>query len=168
MNYIFLDVDGVLNNETYFRQHLDDDGILDEENIKLLADLVNKTNANVVLSSSWRTLFTEKGNPRRPLFEKSTRRGFELKRLLKKYGIKIIGRTEVAKNKFGDYYDAGERPDEIFNYIMHNLTAGDKFVIFDDEDFRGGMKRFANNFIITDWKYGLQEKDIKKALKILL
>ena len=78
MNYIFLDVDGVLNNETYFRQHLDDDGILDEENIKLLADLVNKTNANVVLSSSWRTLFTEKGNPRRPLFEKSTRRGFEL------------------------------------------------------------------------------------------
>ena len=33
MNYIFLDVDGVLNNETYFHQHLDDDGILDEENI---------------------------------------------------------------------------------------------------------------------------------------
>ena len=99
MNYIFLDVDGVLNNEIYFHEHLDDDGILDEENIKLLADLVNKTNANVVLSSSWRTLFTEKGNPRRPIFEKGSRRGFELKRLLKKYGIKIIGRTEVAKNK---------------------------------------------------------------------
>jgi hypothetical protein len=51
---------------------------------------------------------------------------------------------------------------------MHNLTAGDRFVILDDEDFRRSMLRFANNFVLVDWKYGLQEKDIEKALNILL
>lgn len=165
MNYIFLDIDMCLNSEKFLKEHFDDDVILDETNIKLLGELVSKTQAKVILSSSWRVLFTEKGNPRRSV--RGTKRGFELSNLLKKYGINLAGRTEVAKNKFGNYYDAGERPNEIFNYIMHNLTAGDKFVIFDDEDFRGGMYRFADNFILVDWKFGLQEKDIKKALNIL-
>jgi hypothetical protein len=166
MNYIFLDVDGVLNNEQFLLKHLDDDVILDESNIKLLGELVSKAQAKVILSSSWRLLFTEKGNPRRSVWQ--TRRGFELAKTLKKYGVRISGRTEVARNKFGDYYDAGNRPKEIFNYIMHNLTAGDRFVILDDEDFRRSMLRFANNFVLVDWKYGLQEKDIEKALNILL
>ena len=52
MNYIFLDVDGVLNSEIYLSSHLDDDAVLDENAIKLLAELVNKTDAKVILSSS--------------------------------------------------------------------------------------------------------------------
>ena len=113
-----------------------------------------------------RTRFTKKGNPRRSIWQ--TKRGFELKHLLKKYGIEIIGRTEVERNQYGDFYDGGNRADEIFNYIMYNLTAGDKFVIFDDEDFFKTMYRFKNNFIKTDWIVGLKESDIEKALKILL
>ena len=156
----------MLNNNKFLLDHLDDDVVLDESNIKLLGELVSKTQAKVILSSSWRTLFTEKGNPIRSVWQ--TKRGFELSKMLRKYGIKLCGRTEVALNDFGNPYDAGNRPAEIFNYIMHNLTAGDRFVILDDEDFKNGMSRFANNFILVDWKFGLQEKDIEKALNILL
>ena len=111
-------------------------------------------------------MFTENGNPRRSVWQ--TRRGFELAKALKKHGIKIVGRTEAAKNDLGNYYDAGNRPAEIINYIMHNLTAGDRFVVLDDEDFKNGMSRFDSSFILVDWKLGLQEKDIEKALNILL
>lgn len=170
MNYIFLDVDGVLNSENFIKEHLDDDVILDESKVELLEKLVKATNAKVVLSSSWRTFFSPKMNVLTSIwtFEPYTR-GKELKALLEKHGIKLVGRTKVSRNRWGDIYDEGLRGDEIEKYIKNHLNENDKFVVFDDEIFalESSLMRFGDSFIRTEWKEGLQEKDIEKALNIL-
>ena len=50
MNYIFLDVDGVLNSD---KSLMTDDSLEDAliENLKVI---VEKTNAKIILSSAWR------------------------------------------------------------------------------------------------------------------
>lgn len=62
MNYIFLDVDGVLNNKKHYKkQHKKYGGRFCCENmpfnprsLKNLRKIVKKTNSKIVVSSSWR------------------------------------------------------------------------------------------------------------------
>ena len=59
-NYIFLDVDGVLNNynwllKTYHDKDSDIAWDLDSKCVYWLADLCKNCNAKIVLSSSWRS-----------------------------------------------------------------------------------------------------------------
>lgn len=59
MNVLFLDFDGVLNNERVFTACKDSDEInlqLDPYCVKLLAEAIEKCNLQVVVSSSWRKL----------------------------------------------------------------------------------------------------------------
>lgn len=160
MNYIFLDIDGVLNNDEYFRKHFEDTTVIDEKNVKILSELVKNTNARIVLSSSWRIFFNDK-------FETRNKNGKSLLNFFKKYGLKIFDRTKVYKNPFGELYDAGHRYDEISGYIKENLNGNDKYVIFDDEDFNGTLLKFNENFIQTDFMYGIRDEHLKKALRIL-
>lgn len=51
---IFLDIDGVLNNMNYIVNHPGDYWTIDLEKVKLLKQLVSKTNAEIVLISSRR------------------------------------------------------------------------------------------------------------------
>ena len=51
---IFLDIDGVLNSVKYDRERTEKDGNIDETRMVLLKELVDGTNAEIVLSSSWR------------------------------------------------------------------------------------------------------------------
>lgn len=161
MNYIFLDIDGVLNYEQYFHDHVDDEFIIDPEKVKLLSDLVHDTKAKIILSSSWRYGFDQY---LRPIYPDSG--CAKLKELFKKYNIKISGRTQVI----GDY-DGGYRPDQVKKYIKKHLKPGDHFVIFDDEDWCWadpvGFYIFGDNFIRTEWKSGITEKNAKFAEKIL-
>ena len=48
---IFLDVDGVLNCRDYINDATND---IDPSKVQMIADLCNKTNAKVVITSSWR------------------------------------------------------------------------------------------------------------------
>ena len=48
---IFLDVDGVLNYRDYINDATND---IDPSKVQMIADLCNKTNAKVVITSSWR------------------------------------------------------------------------------------------------------------------
>lgn len=160
MNYIFLDVDGVLNSDEFFREHLNENINVDETRVKLVADFVKKTNARIILSSSWRILFDDK-------MQTARRKGEELIKVFSKYHIEIYDRTKVCISSYG-YYDAGERFNEINDYICKNLTPIDKFVIFDDEDFGGTLKKFGPRFIQTNWfERGINEKCIEKAFKYL-
>ena len=56
MKIIFLDIDGVLNSEMYKAPSSENcvDGYIDSSRIKLLADIVNATDAKIVLISSLR------------------------------------------------------------------------------------------------------------------
>ena len=51
MNIVFLDVDGEL---TYSDYDNDETANIDIEKVKLLKEICDKTNAKVVISSSWR------------------------------------------------------------------------------------------------------------------
>ena len=46
MKYIFLDIDGVLNNGT--------GPFLHEDKVKLLSEIIEETNAKIILVSSWK------------------------------------------------------------------------------------------------------------------
>ena len=71
-NVIFLDIDGVLNNDVtgYGGHHVYEDDLFsfthetikwDRECVDLLREVVNETNAVIVLSSSWRINFSQAG-----------------------------------------------------------------------------------------------------------
>lgn len=113
MKAIFLDVDGVLNSDEYFDSvsDSDDDSIeneIDMDKIKLLKEAVDLTDAQVVLSSSWRY----------------TRKAQSLRELLIENGI-VTDVTPFLQNKRGL---------EIKSWLKNNPDVDD-FVILDDEVF---------------------------------
>lgn len=59
MKVIFLDVDGVLNNDGYFERTKNEKQNrieLDDENIKCLKEIIDLTGAKVVVTSTWKEL----------------------------------------------------------------------------------------------------------------
>lgn len=117
MNYIFLDIDGVLNNKRHYKkQHQKYGGRFccenmpfNPRNILNLRKIIDKTNAKIVLSSSWRR----------------TKNGMiVLEARLIEYGIKIHSITP---------FENGCRGKEIREWCKENTKKGDKILIIDDE-----------------------------------
>lgn len=77
MKVIFLDVDGVLNSRDWLvNNRVRTENSVNQEKVKLLMEIVQKTNAEVVLSSTWRYI------PEHPMF-------MHLTDILGQNGIKI-------------------------------------------------------------------------------
>ena len=69
MNIIFLDIDGVLNSNFWNVDHqkeISDGKYIDTEKVKLLAKLVNRSDASIILHSGWRFWFDSDLKPMRP------------------------------------------------------------------------------------------------------
>lgn len=152
MNYIFLDIDGVLNSEPFLLEQVRANPnrkfvrMIDEKAVEVLAKACRWFNAVVVISSSWRVGW-----------HRDSEHILELKDLLNKYNIKVVGLTTVN----GD-----DRGQQIWEYIDHHLVSSDSYVILDDDpvedhpDFR---------FVNTSFKEGLLEAHLEKieaSLKI--
>lgn len=169
MNYIFLDVDGVLNSNRYmmkrykiWKKYNDQNKdwplkyekmkFIDKKAIRILAKIVKKSKAKVVLSSSWRYGFQNKSP------EELDTQCRALYDALAKHNIYFAGLTNP-------YHD-GYRALQIKDYIDEFLTKDDSFVIIDDE-LHTIHEVFPYNFIHTEFEYGLQKKHIKQALQIL-
>ncbi|MDD6423167.1 MAG: HAD domain-containing protein [Intestinibaculum porci] len=142
-NVIFLDCDGVLNNATT-QEVVEATGFIgvDTHNLLQLYRLVKKSQATIVLSSTWQN---------DPLM-------FEyLKVKLHHYQMKIVDVTHEKTIYRGA---------TIKKYILeHGIT---NYVILDDypfEDFY--TMRLDHHFVNTDFKYGLTSHDVTKALVIL-
>ena len=141
MKIVFLDVDGVIN--------------IDDENIRInnsnrefsravmvqLADIIEKTDAYIVLSSSWR--FFESGSLERTVLTDN----------LRKYGLldRLIGCTgsEIFNNRAPDdvFFGKGAgmlRSKAIFLWLMENWDNSnvESFVILDDLKNMGMMNRY--------------------------
>lgn len=151
MKAIFLDVDGVLNSDEYFDSvsDSDDDSIeneIDMDKIKLLKEAVDLTDAQVVLSSSWRY----------------TRKAQSLRELLIENGI-VTDVTPFLQNKRGL---------EIKSWLKNNPDVGD-FVILDDEVFDSYDDFLLSKLIKTSdsngkgFGRGLLPKDVDKIVKQL-
>lgn len=146
--YIFLDIDGVLNNENYFfecfkRHHIK--GIMSMHNFpfdpKCLNNLMilrQKLNNNgykvhIILSSTWRisNIDTAIVNSR-----------------LAEYGMRIEDKTIFN----------GDRTKEIKEYIDKHYCVN--YLVLDDDN----CKILSNHFIHTNLKTGFDDKKLEEAL----
>lgn len=166
---IFLDIDGVLNSS----RTLHEDISLEDDLILNLKELVNKTKAKIILSSSWRL---------------STEAVATLMDKLDKFGLVISGMTcdgvdldwlekyefDATKKYLDTKFDYDEnrqikithdRGAEIFKWLCYHDDC--VYVILDDtiED----IKPYFNEPVIvkTSYKTGLTKEDAKKAIQIL-
>lgn len=166
--YIFLDIDGVLNSEHTLNKSCENmdqkiASIISDQLVKNLSYLVKKTDAKIVLSSSWRTYFDKNINDPRNIF------GMILVHSLNKYGLKLHDMTPYPKGLY-----SSERGLEIKNYIdKHNI---EDYVVIDDEEFSDFSTHLdMSRFIQTTFgdentsikEEGLNKKVAKKAIEIL-
>lgn len=158
-NLIFLDYDGVLNNRFYFLkrheliknkkiriQHYKDD--FDPKRIKILKEICDKTNSDIVVISSWR------GNT-------------DARNYLISKGIPIVGITPRL----------GHRGKEIKSYLK-TLYMQPNYIILDDETSEYNKelmnhvictKEMFSDTVCQHFDYygGLQNKHVKMAIGML-
>ena len=171
MKIIFLDIDGVLNHQRFFKERFDakkQDKLLEKKDgklsIKLKADfyaeeidpksvenlneLIENTGAKVVISSTWR-LGTEIET---------------LQAILEKRGFvgEVIGKTPVGCG-------CCQRGNEIHKWLEDNRDIvgedGNNYVILDDDSDMLYWQR--NNFVNVDQYVGLTPKQVYKATRFL-
>lgn len=150
MKVIFLDVDGVLNSGEGLKQHINKNGFngileyskIEDKPLKLLQEIIEKTSAKIVLSSSWK-------NSKR-LYEK-------LERRLRDCGMEICDITPSIGIENRKGY-------EIKRWLDNNEV--ENFVILDDE---ADMYLYTDSkqFIRTTYKHGLTEELKNRAIEVL-
>jgi hypothetical protein len=152
---IFLDIDGVLNSESWYH-YINDrrtgqrDDEIDPATVARLNSIVDGSGANVVISSVWRNDYLFK-----PLL-----------RILKNKGFigEVIGRT-------GYGCEQCVRGNEIQQWMKENEALVGKYyeysqyVIIDDDSDMLYWQR--NNFIHVEDFIGLTDNHVIKALEIL-
>lgn len=159
MKVIFLDIDGVLNCRTSKSYcHDDECGLItgiDSDKVKRLAKIVETTNAKIVLSSDWRVGWEKYYTTRKPSHAK-----YLDNHLKKKGNITIFDKTPLSH---GGYW----RGEEILAYLRLHQDV-ENYVILDDtffEDF--SIKEISEHLVLTEYKVGLTDADVEKAIKIL-
>ena len=159
MKVIFLDIDGVMNNQIDWISKVDNQSeghrMFCDNAWQMLSDICQKTGAKVVLSSSWRVGFIVK-NGSIKLKDNTCKLSKKLLDYFDKYNIELIGITTTK-------YD--QRGKQIMVWIKENLTPEDKFVVVDDEAF--DIKDYIpeKQFIKTEFKTGLLLEHCKKILE---
>lgn len=148
---IFLDIDGVLNSDTWFASlgrepngNVDD---IDPSAVRRLNSLVERTDAKIIISSTWRLFY------RRPA----------LQSILSRCGLKsrIAGVTPTVPN--------GVRGDEIQSWLnVSNLIPGayspTGMVILDDD---ADMAHLSPWLVRTSAHVGLTEEDVDRAVDVI-
>jgi hypothetical protein len=154
---LFLDIDGVLNNDAWFRRRIEarpdvrhNEDKLDPDAIKLLNKVIEQTGCKVVISSSWRKLFEldalreilrdQNGFvgdiiDRTPIIWRQVQRGEEVQMWLREYARKL---------------SAGEVTEPIEGIAC----------IDDDSDFDGMF----DWLVKTQWDLGIQPEHVEQVV----
>lgn len=160
---IFLDIDGVLNSNFWnvgHQREISDGTLIDEEKVRLLALLVKRTSAKIILHSGWRTWFDSELKPLRIEAQR-------LLELLDREGLCIEGITpdlttkEIRKTKKFSLVKA----DEILFWLKAHKDVS-RWVVLDDLDLHN--VQVEHHQVKPDATIGLTIEDIGKAEKILL
>lgn len=160
---IFLDIDGVLATSEFLHQG---QWALATKKQLLFKRILDQTNAEIVLSSSWRCHNVE-----------------ETKQHMEKHGFmfndKLIGVTIRAYQwiekgvhlsiprgvEIKQWIDTNIHSDNGKNYQRKKLGIDYQYVIIDDDCDM--LLEHKDNFVRTDSEKGLTEKDVEKAIEIL-
>ena len=149
MKVIFLDIDGVLNSAEYDAERTSPYDNIDLSRLPLLKQLIDLTNAKIVLTSSWRKAWD---------CDKTVcdEIGKQLDAAFATADLEISDKTPVL----------GRRKDEIASWLAAHPDT-EKFVIFDDMSF--GWEELSDNLVKTDGMIGrgLEQHHIDKAISIL-
>lgn len=160
MKTIFLDIDGVLNSEDWFRKTKECNKYteINPEKVKLLKEIVNRTSAEIILSSTWRTLVDIPGQrDQHPQYD-------YLLDSLEKFGLKIKGHTPYLKHN---------RPKEIIAWLdEHGEKGKNSFVSLDDDFFTFQYAQYgiSDHLVKTCFfepNGGIRREHVEKAVKIL-
>lgn len=168
MKVIFLDVDGEL---TYSNYKNEETANIDIDKVKLLKKICDKTNAKVVISSSWRG--SEDYTPK--IYH-------VLRKILAENMIDVLGDTPYLKTEIIGNIPETINLEEDLN-IKYKYGTGraaeiqkwlnehevESFVILDDEDWQWSDYGYENNWIQPTWfgDGGLKREHIDEAIKIL-
>ena len=154
MIYLFLDIDGVLNNDETKERCMGFLGI-DPSKVKLLKYIIDITGAQIILTSTWKYGWE-------PIHkEKSDEWGQYLDEALAREGLKAIDKT----------YDHGEdRGAGIIEYLQQHPAKA--WVVLDDmffKDFRstGVEKHLVMTASDEDWD-GLTQERAEQAVNMFI
>ncbi len=148
---IFLDIDGVLNSAQYFREtdvnRTHWSSMIDPLAVKRLNDIVARTGAKVVISSSWRALHSVD----------------EIRSFLNERGFigEVVGRTPTHREYVGDPL-TDDRGHYIQQWINENKFDGDFVIIDDDRD----VEPYRDRWVHTTWERGLEQKHVVEAMDL--
>lgn len=156
MRVLFFDVDGVLNSERWMLaqpKHTNFVRALDPEAVTLLAEIVCRTGARLVVSSTWRRMYSLT-----TLREILVESGFPAP-------CPIIGTTPVLHRT----PEREVRGHEIQAWL--DAAAGDEafelaeaFAILDDDS---DMAHLLHRLVQTDFKTGLQRVHVERVVTLL-
>ena len=148
MKILFLDVDGVLNNDDWawemfnkYRIEVYRNNILYQPHLVQLRRIINETGAKIVISSSWRKIPSAYA---------------DLKRWLQMYGMEVYGETP---------YVGGIRGDDIEAWFKRNENEDiETYAILDDDT---DMGQHYGHLINTFYMEGLTQEMADKCIAML-
>lgn len=160
MKIIFLDVDGILNC-SFTKEKIDGYLFVMDSKIELLKEIVERTGAKIVLSSTWRYgwLYLEAETDNTPFRKREARMFIALRDKLREHGLELLDRTPVSDN--------GNRGEEIDRWLED--WEGERITgicILDDLNGRE-LRPHANRLVRTSFTKGLLPKHVELAVKLL-
>ena len=155
MKVIFTDIDGCLNTfktKEMFQGYIG----LDDKRLDYLKEIVDATDAKLILSSTWRLGYNKDGHPLKD-------HGEYVKRKFAEHGMEIYDVTpDLGHN--GIY-----RGQEIKQWLSEHEDV-ENFIIIDDENFDFSYEKLGSRWIQTQYfrgDGGIQPKHVKRAIKML-
>lgn len=158
MKILFMDVDGVLNCENT----PDRCGIyigIEDDKVELLKQIIDATDAKIVLSSTWRLGFNNKGH-------RLEHHAEYLKDKLARYGLEIYDKTK-------DLSRHGELRGKEINEWLSRHPEVEQWVVLDDEWFTDFNMYDIGKHLVSTWFYTVREKggltkgSVEEAIRIL-
>ena len=157
MKVVFLDIDGVLNEEKSRSRCCGYRGI-DDNKAKNLAKIVKATDAEIVLISTWKDDWRKTDKIHQGMMANY------LDKKLKKQGLTVLDKTASMDRENGFHLSRGMG---ILQFLSTRTV--DKYVILDDYQFDYDGCGLTENYVKTDNKNGgLTEELALQAIKVLL
>ena len=153
MKVIFLDIDGVLNSRRYDRERAVGDGSnIDVSRLPLLREIVERTGARIVLSSTWRRHW----NPDPSLCDPI---GKDLTELFARFGLCVFDKTPIISES--------DRDEEVRAWLATHAGEVEAFVILDD--ILGGWGDLSDHLVRTSPMIGrgLETEHVEQAIQRL-
>ncbi len=153
MKYLFLDIDGVLNSHKYDKERdIMNTSNIDSTRLDLVKEIVDKTGAKIVLTSTWRKHW-----------EKSEafcdNVGKELNETFRSHGLEIYDKTPSINFL--------ERGLEVQAYLSNHLEDLEAFCVVDDMMY--AWDNLSPFFVKTNPRigYGLEKRHVEKIIELL-